>query len=89
MAKEVTKTLEERGSNYGPYQNLSGLAQRWKDDLRSSPGWELMTPEMRESADLIVTKLARLACGNPKLPDSWHDIGGYAALAEASIPVKK
>lgn len=80
-------TLNERGANYGDYDNMAYVAQKIKDVLRGGGAWSKTSPAQRESLDLIATKMARIVCGNPNLPDSWLDIEGYAKLARERVPV--
>jgi hypothetical protein len=48
--------------------------------IRMSPNWFDMDPDMRESVDMIATKMGRIAYGDPSHLDSWVDIAGYAKL---------
>lgn len=75
-------TLENRGQEYGDYSGMARIAQNLKETLRSGPSWINMSPVQRESLEMLATKLARIVCGNCDNPDSWHDIAGYAKLAE-------
>lgn len=74
--QSLNDTLQERGSQYGNFSQMAHLAQRLKDALITP----VMTDVEKESMQLICTKLARIACGNPHNRDSWHDIAGYANL---------
>lgn len=76
------ETLMKRGNEYGEFSQQAAMSQQMEDVLRSGPGWSRMNPAQKESAKLIVHKLARLANGNPDNFDGWHDIQGYAKLAE-------
>jgi hypothetical protein len=70
--------LNEREGTHGDYGKTAETAQGLKRvmyDARTLP-----TAAMRESIDLICTKLARIANGNPCEPDHWRDIAGYATL---------
>ena len=73
----VNETLEARGKQYGDFGEVAELAQQLKKMLVVGA----MVPVQREAMDLICTKLARLATGNPDHRDSWVDIAGYAQLA--------
>jgi hypothetical protein len=70
------KVLDERGNQYGDWVQMAAVAQSLKRIA--------ITPQMshtqRESMELICTKIARIACGNPNHIDSWIDIAGYATL---------
>lgn len=88
-------TLETRGKQYGKYVDVAQIAQMIKFYLQQGCRWPHMDLCEKESMDLIATKLARLVClpmSSTEVPllDSWHDIQGYAKLAEdhlRSLPV--
>lgn len=83
----IVETLDQRGQHYGDYGNMAYVAQKIKDVLRDGGAWLRVTPVHRESLDLMATKMARIVCGDPNLPDNWHDIQGYAKLAEDRCPL--
>lgn len=85
----VDKTLAERGSRYGSFDDNAGYAQAIKDVFRSSKTWEQMTPAQREGLDFIASKMGRILSGDPNYSDSWHDIAGFATLVENSIAEKE
>lgn len=78
-------TLELRGQKYGEYGHMATCAQRIKEAMGPRAS---MSAVQRESLDMIATKIARLCCGNPNDRDSWHDIQGFAKLAEDRLPVQ-
>jgi hypothetical protein len=86
MDSNLMKTLQLRGSNYGDYTEMATVAQTIKRVFQNSPGWDKLSDPQRESLDMCATKMARIVCGEPSQPDSWHDIGGYAKLAEDRCP---
>lgn len=77
---ELEKILAERGSNYGDYGVMSDFAQRLKTVIKSQHKFEYMPPEMKESLELMCTKIARIMVGDHNVIDSWQDIAGYADL---------
>jgi hypothetical protein len=77
---KVDATLTERGKDYGDYPQKAAFIQEVKYFMRSSPSWDDMDPDMRESVDMIATKMGRIAYGDPSHLDSWVDIAGYAKL---------
>ena len=77
---KVDATLTERGKDYGDYLRKAVFIQEMKYFMRSSPSWDDMDPDMRESVDMIATKMGRIAYGDPSHLDSWVDIAGYAKL---------
>lgn len=80
------ETLMKRGNEYGEFSLQAEMSQSMESVLRSGPGWKKMNPAQKEAAKMIVHKLARLANGNPHSFDGWHDIQGYAKLAEDRCP---
>ena len=82
----VSETLEARGRAYGDFGRMARMAQRLKDLMRSdADDWLKLNPCERESLEIIATKVARILCGKHNQQDSWHDIQGYAKLAEDSV----
>jgi hypothetical protein len=77
---EINETLSTREGQYGQYRVVSEISQNIKAIIKDSPNYKLMPTYMKESLDMIANKMARILNGNYYLNDSWHDIGGYAAL---------
>lgn len=82
----VDETLEERGSRYGSYADVSDLTVEifgpvWK----KMQGREEFKPYHQEALHMICNKIARAVCGDPMYADNWHDIAGYARLVENEI----
>ena len=77
---DVNDTLSTREGQYGQYRVVSQISQDIKKIMRQSPNYYVMPDYARESLDMIANKMARILNGNYYLNDSWHDIGGYAAL---------
>lgn len=83
----VENTLKER-SRYGSFENHSILSQKLKNSCnlhRSTIGCLPLPPELQESLDMILHKIARIMNGDCFYDDNWHDIQGYAKLAEDII----
>lgn len=80
--KPLATTLKDRGSVYGDFTDNAVIAQQIKVSLRSGVSWALMNPAQREAADVMASKLSRIVTGDPNYGDNWHDIQGYAKLAE-------
>jgi len=75
----IDTILKERESTHGDYINTSNVAQKIKNSI-SNNNTVPVALDMRESLDMIATKIARIICGNPNNIDSWDDIAGYATL---------
>lgn len=81
----VEQTLEERGKNYGEFDQQAAIAQGIKDAFRIGGNWNKLDPDMKEALDVIANKIGRILNGNPKYADSWHDIAGYATLVDKRL----
>ena len=87
LLREGDKTLVERGSIYGPYQD--GVDIRTNIMLAVTNGYKAqhgrpMPLKYREYFWDISNKLCRLAvCPNHE--DSWNDIRGYAKLIHNAV----
>lgn len=82
MSNDLNKTLSERGSSYGDFTDNAQVAQQLKNAVRTGRAWVAATGAQREAIDMILSKISRLVTGDPAHKDSWHDIQGYAKLAE-------
>lgn len=81
----VTQTLAERGNTHGDFSDNARVSQALKAILRTGPRYEDLTPVQSEALDMIAHKMSRIVAGNPNHSDHWHDIGGYAQLAEERL----
>lgn len=79
----VEDTLKERGKAHGPFVDQAAMAQRLKIAMRG-PAWDYLPSLKREALDMIVHKISRVVVGDHNHKDHWHDIQGYAKLAEDS-----
>lgn len=82
---DVLKTLDERGAHYGDFTTHASIAQSLKNIMTGTTGWSRLSPNQREALDMIQHKVARILNGDPNYADSWHDIAGYATLAEERV----
>lgn len=74
----IDATLEQRGTTHGDYGKTAETAQALKRVMYDAA--RLPRADMRESIDLIYTKMARIANGDASEPDHWRDIAGYSKL---------
>lgn len=86
---DIETTLEERGSRYGDFTDHAAICQRLQDVMRSTTnanptgrGWENLSDDKKQALTVIADKIARILSGDPEYKDNWHDIQGYAKLAE-------
>lgn len=80
----VTQIITKRGETYGEFEDNAAIAQSIKDALRVR-GWGGLSDDVRESLDLIATKMSRIVNGDPEYLDNWDDIAGYAQLVANRI----
>ena len=81
---DVQGTLEQRQSTHGDFKRNATCSQALKhcvEEHISTP----VTDVQIEAIHNICQKLARIITGNPNHADNWHDIAGYATLAEREI----
>jgi len=78
----VEHTIKENQGRYGDFTDLADVAQRLKQVVWDTKGFERLSLSQREAIEMIMVKVARILNGNPNYEDSWHDIAGYATLAE-------
>jgi len=81
----IHDTLTERQNTHGDFHENAMISRTLKETMHEQPGWRILSPVQREALDVIQAKIARILSGNPNEPDHWHDIGGYASLAERDI----
>lgn len=80
---DIGATLAERGARYGDFSCHASIAQELQDVMRAAePGWLRLTTDKRQALTVIADKIARILSGDPEYRDNWHDIQGYAKLAE-------
>ena len=89
MTQNIEATLAERGSRYGDFTDNATICQRLQDVMRNtSPvkvtgrGWHALSDDKKQALTVIADKIARILSGDPEYKDNWHDIQGYAKLAE-------
>ena len=82
---DLNKTLEERAKTHGSFKDHSEISQNIKFIISSSKNYEVLASFQKEALDMIAHKMARILQGNPHEKDHWHDIAGYATLAEREI----
>lgn len=81
-ADNVQATLSQRGERYGDFTENAYISQYLKDAMGNTAGWRRLNAVQREALTMIAQKIAHILNGDPNYKDSWHDIQGYAKLAE-------
>lgn len=80
MAIDVT--LAERNKVHGAFENNADIAQQLKAVLRYGTNFDRLSAVHAQALEAIMDKTSRILAGDPDFPDHWHDIQGYAKLAE-------
>lgn len=80
----VEDTLVTRGKRYGSFDSFSDVSQRLKGVIHESleDRGKILSNPHKEAIDMILHKISRIINGDPYYTDNWHDIAGYAKLAE-------
>lgn len=81
----TSQLIDTRETTHGDYGKTAETAQALKRAMYDAR--RLPRADMRESIDLICTKMARIANGDPTEPDHWRDIAGYAQLVADRLGV--
>ena len=95
----ISETLVSRGISHGNATIQFALAQELKETMRGlglshttskyevqiENAWDALNPVTRESLDMIMHKITRIIIGREDFADHWHDIAGYAKLAEEKV----
>lgn len=84
MTDATKALLLERAQTYGSFEENARIAQSLKYVCQYQMKWDPLPSIMKESLELICTKIARILSGDPHHKDSWDDIAGYATLAAMS-----
>jgi hypothetical protein len=83
--QSIEETLEERGNTHGDWKTTASVTQHLMTMIRmadqKSPQAHTLDDPLNESVHMICHKLARIAAGDCRVRDHWHDIAGYAKLA--------
>jgi hypothetical protein len=80
----LEETLNERSKTHGHISDQAACARALRESFMRFCVWDDLSAIHQQCLLMIFTKLARIACGNPKFTDHWHDIAGYSSLAEAN-----
>lgn len=85
MSEAIEETLGQRRSRYGDFTQHACMAQDLISYIREQEGWGRLDAVKRQSLTVICDKIARILNGDPEYADNWHDIQGYAKLAEERL----
>lgn len=81
----VNEILDERGVRYSSngragYAEVALVAQNLKAAMKHSPNWNKLPADMRESLEMVASKISRILNGDMDYPDNVADIIGYMQL---------
>jgi len=87
---DISKTLAERGARYGDFSVHAKICQDLQDVMHQTSGmhagiirgWPALDAVKKQALTVIDDKIARILSGDPEYKDNWHDLQGYAKLAE-------
>ena len=79
---DMNEILRQRLKTYGSYETQAKIAANIKNLFTHATHSDVV---LKDAWDMIATKMARIANGEPRYVDSWADIAGYALLAVEHI----
>mgnify|MGYP000312497691 CR=1 FL=1 len=79
---KIEKTLSDRGSRYGTFENNAEVTQGIVKNLQKGSSYNKLSDIHKEAFHMIAHKMARAVCGDPEHIDNIHDIIGYATGLE-------
>lgn len=82
-------TIKARESVYGPFEVHAEAEQDILEAVQKQPGWAKLNKVQKSAMQMIVHKMARILNNSADYDDNWHDISGYATLAEKDIKNRK
>jgi hypothetical protein len=91
MSQYQNEVLNEREATHGDYAVTARVATELKASFIAGVGRAGKVPDVAkdsvwmESANIICTKLARIASGDHNCKDTWKDIAGYANLVSERL----
>lgn len=77
----MSDLLNEREQTHGRFEEVAYTART----IRLAMTRDGLSAVQEEALNMIASKLARIACGNPDEPDHWRDIAGYADLVVRNL----
>jgi len=82
---ELDNILAERGETHGYFKSVAKTSQELKQVMRSTPNWDRLSADQKESLEMNASKVARILNGNYMWHDSWFDLAGYATLVANTL----
>jgi hypothetical protein len=85
---EINEVLEERGNKYGTIEDNARITMGLWDIMNQAPNADKLTDVQRLCNFMILHKIGRMVCGDPKYLDNVVDIIGYSTLMKESMEAK-
>ncbi len=82
---DINETLAVKESLYGSYSAAAAISQGIKTTMRCGISWQKLSPEQRESLEMIANRVGRILSGDPNHYESWHGISGFAELVAREL----
>lgn len=83
----INETLNERGERYGDFKDVARITNSLFATCREGNQFHQLSESQNLALRMICIKMARIVNGDPNYIDNWHDIAGYATLAERACEV--
>lgn len=91
MIPNIDKTLQERGTRYGKFDQHTRITQNLKRAMQDSPNWQKLRDDQKEALEMVMHKVGRILNGGSKLPrlvarhDRLYTAGGRYSTATQRI----
>lgn len=85
---DLNNILEERGDRYGSFADVANTTIRIQRAIQWAKNGKSMYDYQEVALQMIASKLARIANGDPDYIDNWVDIAGYAQLVANELEVE-
>lgn len=86
---ELNKILSERGDRYGRFADVAKTTKRIEWAIQWAMHGKSMRDYQEVALQMIASKLARIANGDPDYVDNWIDIAGYALLVVDELEAER
>lgn len=81
----IESTLSDRRKTHGDFADVAATMQETKKLWREKRNWDVLSPLQQAVLDEVAHKVARILHGDPNFKEHWHDMVGYARLAEKEL----
>ena len=86
---ELNKILSERGDRYGSFADVANTTMRILRAIQWAKNGKSMSDSQEVALQMIASKIARIANGDPDYIDNWVDIAGYAQLIANKLEAER